>query len=851
MTFQLGQPFKPFQQLMGVLPDRSKSIVPTAFWELMTSKDSPIIDFYPRDFELDMNGKKQEWEAVVKIPFIDEARLLPAMASKEHLLSTDEKSRNGFGPSLQFTYKQDLDFTYVSSLPGHFPDIEHCHCVENIFELPTMDGLHYRHGLMDGVKLGVEALAGFPSLKTLPYAAHLGFHGVNVFQQDSRNESMVLTLEDSDDKTKASHAQGKLGKAVFVNYPFLLEAKVVKVIDELFDYEISSSGQVIQTPHGPRDIENFKRKADRIESEYSKKLGMIIGGVESLAHIEPLKGVVKQDDGATVKDYGEMLGAETLFAPQTIVDSVVNPDPRFVEKAAVPVEEEFPVGTRAFFLGDFAYGRPLEVVEHDDKSRMGVWVSVLKVREPEFGHMVVMQAETESKYVPAFALANSLQLNPLVLSKLTSSLSVESSGLRLNLGLNMKFEGKKMKVLGYSRKGAHGWEYSPAAITLIHEYMMTFPQFIAGIAARPKGDIYKDTDFYEPSIAKDKIKEIGAWLKSKESKSFEKVPLDAEQLDSEAVRLIQDAAEQNLQTSQIEQKLVKNIPRHALLNPADADQRIGGQRFSLGDRVVYVLNTGRVPIAQRGTVIGLTRTARQTWLDVAFDTTYMGGTTLGDRCRPFSGTTVPSNSVLNLSQKQIVAMSAASSARKPAPSAQPLDKRSYGGPAGLQLRPAQAPPPLQGSFRGALGGQPNGYAGRGGRGTFPNGGSTHFNPQQSTFQPGPRAGYANTASRGGPPRGRGGAPRDGAPGHNGTAPGVPSNRGGRGDFQPRRGGRGGYHQGVDIADPYEGVVRSGQSRPTQSYNNVPPPADLENQGGRGGRGRGGRGRGRGRAGTQQ
>lgn len=46
----------------------------------MTEETSPIIDFYPTDFELDMNGKKQDWEAVVKIPFIDQDRLLRAMA---------------------------------------------------------------------------------------------------------------------------------------------------------------------------------------------------------------------------------------------------------------------------------------------------------------------------------------------------------------------------------------------------------------------------------------------------------------------------------------------------------------------------------------------------------------------------------------------------------------------------------------------------------------------------------------------------------------------------------------------------------------------------------------------------
>src|SRR5262249_2172101 len=64
MKFRLGKPFRPYEQLMGVLPDRSKKIVPTPYWDLMTSPESPIIDFYPRDFDLDMNGKKMEWEAV-------------------------------------------------------------------------------------------------------------------------------------------------------------------------------------------------------------------------------------------------------------------------------------------------------------------------------------------------------------------------------------------------------------------------------------------------------------------------------------------------------------------------------------------------------------------------------------------------------------------------------------------------------------------------------------------------------------------------------------------------------------------------------------------------------------------
>lgn len=48
----------------------------------MYSPDSSILDFYPTNFESDLNGKKQEWEAIVKIPFLDQKRLLKAMSGK-------------------------------------------------------------------------------------------------------------------------------------------------------------------------------------------------------------------------------------------------------------------------------------------------------------------------------------------------------------------------------------------------------------------------------------------------------------------------------------------------------------------------------------------------------------------------------------------------------------------------------------------------------------------------------------------------------------------------------------------------------------------------------------------------
>lgn len=44
----------------------------------MTQGSSPIADFYPQDFRVDMEGKRNEWEGVVLVPFIEESRLLEA-----------------------------------------------------------------------------------------------------------------------------------------------------------------------------------------------------------------------------------------------------------------------------------------------------------------------------------------------------------------------------------------------------------------------------------------------------------------------------------------------------------------------------------------------------------------------------------------------------------------------------------------------------------------------------------------------------------------------------------------------------------------------------------------------------
>lgn len=820
MKFELGQPFRPYQQLMGVLPDRSKRIVPTPYHELMISPESPIIDFYPRDFELDMNGKKMDWEAVVKIPFIDEQRLLAAMKPKDSMLSEAEKTRNEFGVTLKYTYSSEMNYIYPSSFPGLFPDIQHCHCVENIFDLPTIEELDIYVGLMEGAKLGQAALAGFPTLKTLPHIGDLDFHGTSIFQQESRNESMVITMLDSEKRAKTETAKSRLGHKVYVGYPFLAEAKVIRVSDELFSYELSptGSGPPIAIPHGPQEIDMWRRKAERIEGLYSKRLGMVIGPVESIVHVDMLKGLIKTNDGATIKEYAHIPSIETDYASQMVVEEVESEDLRFIEQSALPIQDEFPIGTRAFFLGEFNYGRPLEVVGHSD-NKADIWVSTMKGKVSEFGRDIVAIADRLSPYTPSFAVAKMLQLSPLVLSKITSAFQVNFDESRVNLGLNLKFEAKKLKVLGYSRRGSTGWEYSEKAIELLQQYMVRFPEFIAGIMRNPQGNTYEATDFYTKAEAKAKIREIQLWLKSIESKNFGKVPLEAAQLDSDVVQKIEEAAQEAVNKNSpdmTQSKRIKDVPRNALLKPSDAEHRLGHQRFALGDRVVYVQDSGRVPIATQGTVVGMTQTSRTTLLDVVFDVTFMSGTSLEDRCSPFRGSTVPIHSVLNITNKQVIAESRAGDSHRLQSKIQSLPPARYGVPEGPdgqgQLVPAQTPLPLRGSFREAVLEQQINNRGGG----MSRGGMSHNNHN-----------FPNTADQGLSFRSGNTDFRKRSDRNNQSA---------RGDSRSQPPAENRISK-TNHRDSGEGAVQSNYTLQSQSYSQVPPPASLNARGR--GRGRGG------------
>ncbi|XP_024524810.1 5'-3' exoribonuclease 2-like [Selaginella moellendorffii] len=113
VCFEAGKPLKPFDMLMGVLPASSAWALPEYYRLLMTNPASPLIDFYPEEFVVDMNGKQYPWQGVVKLPFINVERLLVETRKLEGTLSASEIKRNSIDQELLFLCCHQPLATYI------------------------------------------------------------------------------------------------------------------------------------------------------------------------------------------------------------------------------------------------------------------------------------------------------------------------------------------------------------------------------------------------------------------------------------------------------------------------------------------------------------------------------------------------------------------------------------------------------------------------------------------------------------------------------------------------------------------------------------------------------------------
>ncbi|XP_071070656.1 5'-3' exoribonuclease 1 isoform X3 [Dasypus novemcinctus] len=672
--FELGKPFKPFEQLLAVLPAASKNLLPACYQHLMTSEDSPIIGYYPPDFKTDLNGKQQEWEAVVLIPFIDEKRLLEAMELCNHSLKKEERKRNQHSECLMCWHDRDTEFTYPSPWPEKFPAIERC-CTR--YKIISLDAWRIDINKNKTTKIDQKALyfCGFPTLKHIKHKYFLKKNGVQVFQQSSRGENMMLEIlinAESDELSIENVASSVLGKSVFVNWPHLEEARVVAVSDgetkfyleeppgtqKLYLGRTAPPSKVVHL--GDKEQSNWTKEVQGISEHYLRRKGIIINETSAVVYAQLLTGRKYQINQNGEVHLEKQWSKQVLpFVYQTIVKDIRAFDSRFSNIKTL--DDLFPPRSMVFMLGTPYYGCTGEVQDSSDVISEGRIRVVFSIPcEPNLDALIQNQHKYSIKYNRGYVLASRLGVSGYLVSRFTGSIFIGRGSRRnphgdhkANVGLNLKFNKKNEEVPGYTKKVGSEWMYSSAAEQLLGEYLERAPELFSYIAKNSQEDVFYEDDIWpgENENGSEKVQEIITWLKGHPVSTLSRSSCDLQILDAAIVEKIEEEVEKCKQRKN-NKKVRVTVKPHLLYRPLEQQHGVIPDRdaeFRLFDRVVNVRENFSVPVGLRGTIIGIKGANREADIlfEVLFDEEFPGGLTV--RCSPGRGYRLPTSALVNLS----------------------------------------------------------------------------------------------------------------------------------------------------------------------------------------------------------
>uniref|UniRef100_A0A8C3AVK3 5'-3' exoribonuclease 1 n=1 Tax=Cyclopterus lumpus TaxID=8103 RepID=A0A8C3AVK3_CYCLU len=669
LTFDLEKPFMPFQQLLAVLPAASMELLPESYRHLMSSELSPIIEYYPLDFQTDLNGKQQEWEAVVLIPFIDERCLLAAMDPFNDKMTKEEKGRNRHTECAVYSYDSQKDFTYTSNL---LTVLFVCHRKTDI----PMDAWHVA---LDHVSRRFDRSAlyfcGFPTLQHIKHKFFKKKSGVVVFQQSSRGENMMLDILPSQEgEPVCDHvAQQVLGKPVFVNWPHLEEARIIAVSDGNVKFcldEPPGVQRVYDRPSTPpptkvtcpsdKEQKDWVKDVQGLTEYFVKRKGIMVNDTSVVLYGQLLSGRKYIPKANGVVELEKQWSKQVLpFAYQTIVKDIK----AFYSSVTCfkSLDELFPLATTVFMVGNPYYGAVGEVQDSSDVIKDGRVRVVFNVpHEPQLELLIQNQHKYCVKYSPGYILASRLGITSYLVSRFSGSIFIGRGSKKnpcgeqkANVGLNLKFNKKNEEVPGYTKRTEKEWLYSSAVEELLAEYLDRFSEVFNLVSRNSHDDVFYEDDVWpaEDQNGAEKVGEITSWLKGHPVSSIGRTSCDLQVLDSAIVERIEDAVER-AKVKKSTKKVRVTVKPHLLFRPLEQQQGVvpdPDSEYRLFDRVINTRESFSVPLGLRGTVIGIKGAEREAEVlyEVVFDEEFAGG--LNIRCTSPRGYRLPPCALINLS----------------------------------------------------------------------------------------------------------------------------------------------------------------------------------------------------------
>ncbi|XP_016949541.1 5'-3' exoribonuclease 1 isoform X2 [Drosophila biarmipes] len=606
IDFQLGTPFLPFQQLLAVLPAASCKLLPLAYHDLMLLPSSPLAEFYPLDFESDLNGKKHDWEAVVLIPFIDERRLLAAMRPCEVLLSEAERERNRHGPMYLYRHSSESQGPMAPKPP--LRALANLYCTE-VAKWSREIALNLPHSVC--VELPNAArhvfFPGFPTMQHLPFDFELRHDRVKVFEQVSRNQNMVLKprkrpLED----TLEAVAGQYLEQVVHIGWPHLIKAKVVRVATR--DQRVDEEGL------SANDSRRFDSECKTLQEHFTTRMGIQFHNYDVLVYVRTYAGSSTEFGvKGTLKVRDAWSSAITGYPAQGVVAELAVKES--MRKQFSKVEDFFPAGSPIFFIGNPYYGSEGTVMDPLLAYSCGRIQVNIRVRpEPDVQEARALQEERDRDLLNTYEVCHLLNINGRALGRLTGTVWVVLGPRREkmenvakhNIGLQLKYPRQNEERAGYCCRSGNQWFYSSLALELMRDYCQRYPDVVAFFGvSNDRGEYVFEQDVFPDAVGQHRVEDLANWVRQQPHMKVERISCGSKTVCRETVELLMAAVDELRSLPVKDVKL--QVKPHLLIKPNVTLPEIYRSRrpVRLFDRVVIVRTIYMVPVGIKGTVIGI------------------------------------------------------------------------------------------------------------------------------------------------------------------------------------------------------------------------------------------------------
>lgn len=521
LSFSFDKPFLPFQQLMSVLPPASAACVPIPYRKLMTSPDSPLRDFYKEDFETDLNGKRNDWEAVVLLPFVEEDRLIEAMAIvSDAELTPVERKRNTLGDSIVYRFEISFTKEVLSPFPQRLRHLS-SHAKGSALRLPSIPrGTPFPASWVVGTHPAGSAswVSDLPTLYPMPHSGRLQKISVNLFGYPSRSESLVVSLgskktkpndfiffDDEDDIIDTPPAMilrgtdGKptsnlsyrvpgnveevvlalgvgIGSQVWTHFPWRKRGTVEAIMDRNRTVERAPPPLDKQyTTENRTRQDEFETHANGLAASLMEKSGIDIDSPEVLVKVLP-----------TPSSGDFMFSTPSEPTPSLLpIVTILSDDLAMKEPTSIlpqPVRIAPPVaGMKALYVGRGPFfGSLCQVKEvfKDGNAKVLFRTTSSAAREMPFAYDIVDKWQSQ-RWKPLSHVANRCSLSIGVTNAFLGSVRVrlENGKDEIDLGLGIKYRSRGLHIPGYTKVNENGvYFFSEKTISLLTRYKDSFPE---------------------------------------------------------------------------------------------------------------------------------------------------------------------------------------------------------------------------------------------------------------------------------------------------------------------------------------------------------------------------------------